>query len=393
MQEMAERGDPGVAPDDSVSPRAADVASPSGRNIVVCCDGTSNSVANDPTNVLRIFRSMERSDRQVVFYDSGVGALADPTKFTVFSQRFSRTLDQGIAHSVRENVCTAYRFLAKTYRPGDRIFLFGFSRGAYTVRALAGMIHSLGLVRPESEHLDRLAWAVFANDYDNLTISERLHFGNRFKSAFGFPVKIHFVGVWDTVSSFGSPWGLRSVPYTANNPSIQHVRHAVSIDEHRACFQSNLFYPDQPSQHVSYRQLWFAGSHGDVGGGYPEDDNGLAKIPLQWMIAQAEACGCWFDSDGKNQFLGRSPAHKDISKPDPLAVAHNSTRGWWHLLEFLPRRQWDGASLRIRWFGPNLYRRRLIPENAIFHRSVQEKMDGDPTYRPSNMPKAFTFEE
>lgn len=230
---------------ESSSQEDSDTNSPlKNKNIVICCDGTSNDVASDSTNVLRLFRSLERSERQIAFYDSGVGTLADPTKISRIGKYCSRMLDQGIGHGVRENVCAAYRFLTRTYQPGDRIFLFGFSRGAYTVRALAGMIHFLGLVRPELEHLDRLAWAVHADDYDRLA-DKRFHYGNRFKSAFSIDDKtrIQFIGAWDTVSSFGSPWAPRTVPNSANNPSVDHIRHAVSIDEHRACFQPNLFFP------------------------------------------------------------------------------------------------------------------------------------------------------
>ena len=302
-------------------------------------------------------------------------------------------LDQGIGHGVRENVCTAYRFLVRMYEPGDKIYLFGFSRGAYTVRALAGMIHFLGLLRPELEHLDRLAWAVHADDYDRLA-GKRFHFGNRFKSAFALEhkVRIHFIGAWDTVSSFGSPWAPRTVPNTSNNPSVDHIRHAVSIDEHRGSFQPNFFRPKKMEQHASFKQIWFAGSHADVGGGFPEEENGLAKYALEWMYDQAEQCGCWFTQDRKNQFLGRSPEHKDISKPDPLAVAHIGIRGpLYNFLEFVPRREWDHDADRLKWCLPNWYRHRSIPENSILHKSVEAKLAADSNYRPRNLPEAYSF--
>ncbi|MEI8018293.1 MAG: DUF2235 domain-containing protein [Schlesneria sp.] len=365
------------------------------RNIVICCDGTSNDVASDSTNVLRLFRSLERSERQIAFYDSGVGTLADPTKITGFGKYCSRMLDQGIGHGVRENVCTAYRFLARTYLPGDRIFLFGFSRGAYTVRALAGKIHFLGLVRPELEHLDRLAWAVHADDYDRLA-DKRFRYGNRFKSSFSLDEKtrIKFIGAWDTVSSFGSPWTPRTVPNSANNPSVDHIRHAVAIDENRAVFQPNLFFPKTPDQHVTFKQIWFAGSHSDVGGGFPEEENGLSKYSLEWMYVEAEKCGCLFDQSRKDQFLGRSPAHKDISQADPLAVAHTQIEGvLYNAMEFLPRRLWNHDSSRLKWSLPNLYRRRSIPENSIFHTSVEAKLRLDSTYRPGNLPTSYSFGE
>ncbi len=215
------------------------------KNLVICCDGTSNDVSSDSTNVLRLYRCLERSDQQLAYYDAGVGTVADPTKLTWFGKQFSRKLDMGIGLSVRENACRCYRFLCEHYRAEDRVFLFGFSRGAYTVRALAGMVHFLGLVRPELENLDRLAWNIYANDDQSLAVGRRFEAGNRFRKAFGIEQspRIHFVGVWDTVSTFGFIWNLRTVPFSANNPSIAHIRHALSIDEHRACFQPNRFRP------------------------------------------------------------------------------------------------------------------------------------------------------
>src|SRR5262245_57442256 len=127
------------------------------KNIVVCCDGTDNEVATDSTNVLRLFRMLERDDRQVAYYDGGVGTLVDPAALSTVRKYFSRRLDAAIGLRVRENVIAAYRFLAQTYQPGDQLYFFGFSRGAYTVRAVAGLIHMLGLVRPELEHLATLA--------------------------------------------------------------------------------------------------------------------------------------------------------------------------------------------------------------------------------------------
>ncbi len=154
------------------------------KNIVICVDGTCSDVVCDSTNVLRLFRSLLRSEHQTVYYDSGVGTVSDPSKLTWLSKTIYRKLDGAIGHSVRDNVCRAYQFLVKTWEPHDRIYLFGFSRGAYAVRALAGMIHFLGLVQPELTGLDRLAWTVYADDNHNLPISKRFEAGNRFKRSF-----------------------------------------------------------------------------------------------------------------------------------------------------------------------------------------------------------------
>ncbi len=280
------------------------------KNIVVCVDGTCSDVTCDSTNVLRLFRCLVSNENQVIYYDSGVGTISDPTSRTFLGKLISRKLDGAIGSSVRENVCRAYQFLVRTYQPGDRIFLFGFSRGGYIVRALAGMIHFLGLVAPELTGLDRLAWTIYADDNHNLPISKRFQSGKRFRQAFARPepVRIHFVGAWDSVSAFGWLWQLRTVPYTSNNPSIDHVRHAVAIDERRTAFQPNLFRPADASQHATFQQLWFAGAHGDVGGGYPEHDNSLARITLQWMFEEAAAQRCLFDHRRVEYFMDKLSA-------------------------------------------------------------------------------------
>ncbi len=168
------------------------------------------------------------------------------------------------------------------------------------MRALAGMVHFLGLVQPELTGLDRLAWTIYADDHHNLPISKRFEAGHRFKRSFTRkePVRIHFVGVWETVSAFGWMWELRTVPFTASNPSIDHVRHAVAIDERRTAFQPNLFRAAKAEQHLSFQELWFAGSHGDVGGGYPEAVGGCRRLHCSGCsrkLLATVACSiiCW----------------------------------------------------------------------------------------------------
>jgi len=281
----------------------------SSRNIVICCDGTSNEVSTDTTNVLRLFRTLVQDDSQICWYDPGVGATPDPTKLSHAERISHRLLDMAAGASVHANVCRGYRFLSETWRPGDRIWLFGFSRGAYTARAIAGMIRFLGLAKPEHAHLDTLAWTIFAAE-KAMTTASRFGGGSRFGESFCWPAEdhckhaIHFVGVWDTVSSFGMIWDLRTLPYTSNNDSIAHIRHAVAIDEQRAMFQPCLFYPRVISQHDSFKERWFAGTHGDVGGGWPEPKAGLAKISLEWMYNEAERAGARLDPDKRAYFLG-----------------------------------------------------------------------------------------
>ena len=179
------------------------------KNIAVCCDGTDNEVATDSTNVLRLYRMLERDHRQVAYYDAGVGTLADPAAISTYRKLLSRRLDAAIGLRVRENVIAAYSFLARTYEQGDFVYLFGFSRGAYAARAVAGMIHFLGLLRPELAHLAPLAWSIYADDASKpISVSAAFRWRESHQSLFrnNATHSDRMVGVWHTVSSFGWIW-------------------------------------------------------------------------------------------------------------------------------------------------------------------------------------------
>jgi hypothetical protein len=137
----------------------------------------------------------------------------------------------------------------------------------------------------------------------------------------------HFVGVWDTVNSVGWIGNPLRLPYTTHNPSIEVGRHAVAIDERRAFFRENLWHPKakNPTGPKDMLQVWFPGSHGDVGGGYPESDSGLAKIALEWMLREAQAEGLLTIPEREARILGR--AGGNYVKPDAKAPVHNSLRG------------------------------------------------------------------
>lgn len=294
----------------------------------------------------------------------------------------SRRLDAAIGLRVRENVIAAYRFLVRTYQPDDQIFLFGFSRGAYTVRAVAGMIHHLGLLRPDHDNLAPLAWAVYANEAHVYTVSQRFGGGNRFQRCFGITPRprIHLVGVWDTVSAFGWIWNFQTLPFTATNPSIDHIRHALAIDERRACFEANLFFPRE-EQLPRCKQVWFAGVHADVGGGYPEKEATLSKVSLTWMLREAQALGLRINA-AERDYLMNSEGKPPADSGGPI---HDSMIGLWKLMESLPRRGWDGQARQMRWQGPHRRRRRPIAPGSVLHASVLERMQKT-RYAPPNLP-------
>lgn len=340
------------------------------KNIVICCDGTSNEVAGNQTNVLRLFRMLTRDRaRQLIFYDAGVGTHADPTAQWPLRRRIQKHLDSAIAMSIRGHVIDAYRFLVHHYADGDRVFLFGFSRGAYTVRALAGMIYRCGLLCPEFENLALYAWSLFS-DEDGGGDRERIFGGSaRVKKVFGRNIQIHFVGVWDTVSTFGWIWDLLTVPNTDKNPSIIHIRHAISIDEQRSCFEPVLINP-QHSQTVC--EVWFPGVHADVGGGYPEKEGGLSRISLEWMLNEAFQQQLLVDMDVVREQLAR------IGNPPATPCAfdeiHNESQKWgWRLQGWAPRRKFMVAGRRYRWQWPNCAQPRAYPFNPSIHRSAASR--------------------
>jgi uncharacterized protein (DUF2235 family) len=151
----------------------------------------------------------------------------------------------------------------RRFEPGDRVYLFGFSRGAYTARALCGMLHIVGLLTEDSEALIPYAIRVIKRRHIDFRVAAE------FKNTFSQDCKPHFVGVWDTVSSVGWVYNAVRFPFVnaGKNPDFHIIRHAVSIDERRAFFRQNLFgLANNPQQDV--KEVWFAGVHSDVGGGY-----------------------------------------------------------------------------------------------------------------------------
>lgn len=213
------------------------------------------------------------------------------------------------------------------------------------------------------EHLNELGWSIYCSADFQASANFKYSFSRREKTP------VHFVGAFDTVSSFGLMTNFKTLPYTRHNPSVAHVRHAVARHENRACFKPNLF--SEKIQDLA--EVWFPGSHCDVGGGYPENGSGLAKVALLWMLNHAQEFGCRFQPDQVTFFLGQSESKYFQCKPDPYALAHHSIVGFWHLVEFLPRRQWnhDKEPEGMAWYWPNLYRRRKIPKNAVLFKSEE----------------------
>jgi len=353
----------------------------SGRNVVVCCDGTANEFAPNKTNVLKLYSVLNQDPaRQITYYHPGLGTMEPEGALGVLSRKITKTLGQAVGYGLADDIRDAFVFLMREFQAGDSLFLFGFSRGAYTARAIASLLKMYGLIRAGDEALVRYAIRMLmglnrAQAQKNKQASDSyFKLADEFKATMcSIACQPHFVGVWDTVSSVGWVENPLRLPFSANNPDIEIGRHAISIDEHRAFFRTNLWItPDPPaaSGPKDLKQVWFAGVHCDVGGGYAEAESGLAKIALDWMLQEAKAAGLLVDEDKEKEILGVSGI--DFVKPDPKADAHKSLKGWWNLAEFIPKRHYNWKK-KEETHRMNLYRRRTMPPGSLIHESVLQK--------------------
>lgn len=311
-------------------------------NIVVCCDGTWNTAEQRdmglpcPTNVVKIHNALAGADKhgveQKTYYHPGVGAEGD-----IFEHVLGGTIGEGLD----KNIKSAYGWLGQEYAPGDNIFVFGFSRGAYTARYLAGMICDYGLADfattklPDAEIWKRVDRILDADRSGaDATTLDGIDFFNASKG--GNPrgtTPVHFLGVWDTVGSLGVPSNMALLklldwlqPFRFQDTSLSdrvlHARHAVAMDERREAFTPTLW--TNTGAHPDVKQIWFPGVHGDVGGGYAQC--GLSDIALLWMMDEAEALGLAFRDKIRAQLA-----------PDPRGVLHESKTGVFADLPTLPR--------------------------------------------------------
>ena len=196
-----------------------------------------------------------------------------------------------------------------------------------------------------------------------------------FKATMSIDCKPYFVGVWDTVSSVGWVENPLHLPYSSNNSDIAIGRHAISIDERRAFFRTNLWHPAQvgsdPGGPRDLKQIWFPGVHCDVGGGYPEMESGLSKIALEWMLTEAKSKGLLVDPAKEAEILPKSDTITH-SAPDPHGKFHESLKGFWNIAEFIFKRHYNRNTTRDE-HRMNLYRRRTIPPGSIIHPSVYQR--------------------
>lgn len=366
------------------------------RTIVVCCDGTQNSYATHATNIYKMCRVLERrGDEQAVCYIPGVGTLGNMSPLLARRTWVTRKLGSAIGYGLHDNVLHGYRFLCDWYRPGDDIYLFGFSRGAFTAATLAAMVHAFGLLRGgvtgAAAHL--LDTLTSGRDRD-----ERFRRMRSVKKNLSMhpEVPIEFVGLFDNVSSVGWFWDpFRAPPFSTCNPGIRRLRHAVAIDERRAFFPAQRVFGDEVTD---FKERYFAGVHSDLGGGYARNEQQLAQIAFEWMLDEALR-GNAARPALKLKDDWREVTRKDFTSPDAAARQHESLDWKWFFAEFVPRSvgwtrfRWDPKSKEYETglqfpLRVNLFRRRRLPADAVFHPSVLERWrsEKEPRYRPGNCP-------
>ena len=300
------------------------------KRIVICADGTwnkpsatTNGVAC-PTNVVRIAQAVAPSDpigvTQVVFYHDGVGT--HPGVDRILGGMFGIGLDRII--------CDIYRFLVHNFEPGDELFFFGFSRGAFTVRSVAGMIRKCGILRKHKVDQVADAFDFYRNDVkpaEQRAVDWRAERSNE--------TRITCIAVWDTVGALGIPFTLfrlfaqRKYQFhdVSLSTTVDNAFHALAIDERRKPFLPTIWQiqsPD-PLHPQTVRQIWFAGVHSDIGGGYASSD--LSDIALAWMIRQAQTCRLAFDPETTAGVIGNPCGEIHDSMTSYYKILGNGIRG------------------------------------------------------------------
>lgn len=340
------------------------------KRIAIFCDGTwntpdkSKSGKQCQTNVVKMANALSTLSKdgkeQLLYYDLGIGSEGSLIK---------RVYDGATGTGISEKILQAYRFVIHNYQKGDELFLFGFSRGAFTVRSLSGLIRNSGILKPEN--LDKIYKAFSIYRSRKPAYQPREVEATLFRKTFAVEetTRIKFIGVWDTVGALGNPLVLNGIINQQNqfhdtdlSSRVDNAFHALAIDEKRKNFEATLWHQQPNSVGQVLEQVWFPGVHSDVGGGYPENENELSDIALHWMLEKAKSCNLNFDEIGM--------------KPNPMALSHETYKGFY--------------KLQARLFRPiGLAEPERGNTNEFVHPSVAERYKNDKNYRPRNLEDYF----
>lgn len=351
------------------------------KNIVICCDGTDNKLTiNENTNVIHLYSCLDFNLNQIGYYNPGVGTIAPNGIRNWFARQWYIFKDSLSASSLEANVMDAYIYLMNHYEDGDKIYLFGFSRGAYTVRMLSGIIEMFGLLhKGNSNHL-RYVVEIYSKGKG----PDLFKIANSFRVRFSKTIRIHYIGVWDTVVAAGGILSLyKSFPFSRSLTVANVVRHALAIDERRKHYD---FYSVRET-HPNYKEVFFAGVHSDVGGSYT--DEGLSKITLEWMLGEASAAGLMLNKTKVDKYVYGMDSY--YQKPNYLQEIHNSCTLKFKIADLVPRPRFKekGWFFQMR-FDWRLWPKRIIADNALIHESVFRKMD-ETTYNPTNINRTWNY--
>lgn len=324
-----------------------------------CSDGTGQEGGKGhDTNVFKLFKMLVNNDAdQTAFYDPGLGS------------GWRKISGNAFGYGISQNILECYQFILENYNKNDRIFLFGFSRGAATVRSLSAFLDLFGILHRPEPKLVKKAYKI-RNQVKRLSKAVKFLKANQAEKA-----DVHFIGVWDTVAALGFPFKSLDVFVNAV-PAFKHKFHnyklcknvenayqALSIDDQRLVFHPLVWQPSVLS-HQHMRQVWFCGVHTDIGGGYRE--HGLSDIPLEWMVQKA------FDHGLKFQ-----KGHQMQITPDIDGVMHDSRKGFPSNLYRKKARSfgsltWDSTVEDIK----------PVIHQSVLQRTLNRNNKTDPPYAP-----------
>lgn len=337
------------------------------KNIVVFSDGTGQEGGKGyNTNVYKLYNMVEdRTENQTAFYDRGLG--------TGWRRFTGNVAGMGIS----QNIYECYKFIFDNYMAGDDIFLFGFSRGATTVRSLSAFIHLFGILPKSRPELIKQAYKIYKISDSEKRKQYAKEFVARHHNQW---TKVKFLGVWDTVDALGLPlkkintfidW-MPTFRHKFHNltlsESVEHARQALAIDDERLIFHPKI-WDKKIKDYQTMKQVWFCGMHTDVGGGYKEQ--GLSDIALLWMIEEA-----------KKASLRIFPEHKVNINPDPNGFMHDSRKGFPNKL----------YAKKIRTWNTETHGKPVVHESVLL-RKLSKQNTNSPPYHPWILDMEYEVEQ